>query len=276
MRGEVGRGMNGLEMAAHLRSNGYAVTSRAALDGSEARAALRAFMQREREYRERFLQSAYGSGFDGYSYYGQEDSSHQAEDDLISTYVTSEFYGVERYPAELQAFLRTGWKEVLEAVRALEVELIAGLEIAGLAAFYREHVGHMMSHNYYPPIEQFRTAAAGNTRLSAHPDVSMFTVFPFGIDRELELEAPDGAGARAWRTVDASDSILIYPGYLMEMWTEGAIRAMNHRVRLGADRTAERCSFSVFSLPFPGRRFEMPGRGAMSSEAYFEAYGALF
>ena len=102
----------------------------------------------------------------------------------------------------------------------------------------------------------------------------MIAVSPSGTDEKLE--APDGAGARAWRTVDASGSIPIYPGYLMEMWTEGGIRAMNHRVRLGADRTAERCSFSVFSLPIPGRRFEMPGRGAMSSEEYFDAYGALF
>ena len=276
MRGEVGRVMNGLEMAAHLRSNGYVVTSRAALDGSEARAALRAFMQRERGYREQFLQSTYGGGYDGYSYYGQEDSSHQAADDLISTFVMSEFYAADRYPVEFRAFLQKGWTDVLETVRALEVELIAGLGIPGLAAFYREHAGHMMSNNYYPPIKQFRKAAAGNTRLSAHPDVSLFTVFPFGIDGELELETEDGSSARAWRPVDASDSILVYPGYLMEMWTEGGIRAMNHRVRLGADRTAERCSFSVFSLPFPGRRFEMPGRGAMSSEAYFEAYGALF
>ena len=102
----------------------------------------------------------------------------------------------------------------------------------------------------------------------------MIAVSLSGTDEKLE--APDGAGARAWRTVDASASIPIYPGYLMEMWTEGGIRAMNHRVRLGADRKAERCSFWVFSLPFPGRRFEKPGRGAMSSEAYFEAYGGLF
>ncbi len=268
--------MNGLGMAGTLRSDGYVVTSQGALDGGEARAALRAFMGREQGYRERFLQSAYGRGYDGYSYYGQEDSSHQAADDLISTFVLSEFYSADRYPVEFQAFLRKGWKDVLETVRTLEVELIAGLGIPGLAAFYRESVGHMMSNNYYPPVQQFSAAAAGNTRLSAHPDVSLFTVFPFGIDGELELEADHGHGARAWRTVDASDSILVYPGYLMEMWTEGGIRAMNHRVRLGADRTAERCSFSVFSLPFPGRRFEMPGRGAMSSEDYFEAYGALF
>lgn len=263
-------------MAASLKSNGYVVTSRAALDGGEARAALRAFMQMEPGYRERFLQSAYGRGYDGYSYYGQEDSSHQAADDFISTFVMSEFYAAERYPVEFHAFLRKGWKEVLDTVRTLEVELIAGLGIPGLAAFYGASVGHMMSNNYYPPTQQFSAAAAGNTRLSAHPDVSLFTVFPFGIDAELELEADDENGAPAWRTVDASDSILVYPGYLMEMWTAGGIRAMNHRVRLAADRTAERCSFSVFSLPFPGRRFEMPGRGAMSSEGYFEAYAALF
>lgn len=268
--------MNGLEMAASLRSDGYVVTARAALDGGEARAALRAFMQREQGYRERFLQIAYGSGYDGYSFYGQEDSSHQAADDLISTFVMSEFFSADRYPVEFRPFLRGGWKDVLETVRALEVELIAGLGVPGLAAFYHESVGHMMSNNYYPPTEHFRTSAAGNTRLSAHPDVSLFTVFPFGIDSELELETEEESGGRAWRTVDASDSILVYPGYLMEMWTEGGIRAMNHRVRLGEDRTKERCSFSIFSLPFPGGRFEMPGRGAMSSEEYFGAYGALF
>ena len=268
--------MDGREMAAALRSNGYVVTSRAALDGGGARAALRAFMAREQGYRERFLQSAYGRGYDGYSYYGQEDSSHQAADDLISTFVMSEFYAHERYPLEFQAFLRKGWKDVLATVRTLEVALIAALGIPGLSTFCRASVGHMMSNNYYPPTQQFSAAAAGNTRLSAHPDVSLFTVFPFGIDAELELEADDGKGVRAWRPVDASDSVLVYPGYLMEMWTQGGIRAMNHRVRLGADRTAERCSFSVFSLPFPGRTFEMPGRGAMSSEEYFEAYAALF
>ena len=62
----------------------------------------------------------------------------------------------------------------------------------------------------------------------------------------------------------------------MEMWTHGTIKAMNHRVRLTDNSSAERFTFSFFSLPFPLREFAIPGRGLMTSEAYFDAYGALF
>ena len=259
-----------------LKSSGYLVTSCAALDRSELQEAFRSFICRDRDYQLRFLQKHFGYAYDGYSYYGQSDSSHQAEDDLISTFVLSEFFPVERYPVEFQGFLKGRWKEVVQTVRSLEIELLTQLEMPSLLDFYRNNAGHMVSNNYYPPVQQFTTTAAGNTRLSAHPDASLFTVFPFGIDEELQLEMAGESGESVWQSVDASGSILIYPGYLMEMWTHGAIKAMNHRVRLSKDRAAERFSFSVFSLPYPLREFEMPRRGRMTSEGYFDAYGALF
>ena len=259
-----------------LRSSGYLVTTCAALDRTELKEAFRSFICRDRDYQLRFLQRQYGYAYDGFSYYGQSDSSHQAEDDLISTFVLSEFFPMERYPVEFQGFLKGRWKEVVQTVRSLEIELLTQLDIPGLLDFYRNNAGHMVSNNYYPPVQQFTTTAAGNTRLSAHPDASLFTVFPFGIDEELELEQAGESGEPVWQSVDASGSILLYPGYLMEMWTHGAIKAMNHRVRLSNDRAAERFSFSIFSLPYPLREFEIPGRGRMTSEAYFDAYGALF
>ena len=279
------------QSAEFLKAEGYLVTSCAALDRGELLASFRAFVHRDRDYRHRFLQKRYGYPFDGYSYAGQPDSSHQAEDDLVSTFVLSEFYPPERYPVEFQGFLNGGWKEVLRTVRSLEVGLLRQLDIPGLLDFYQRNAGHMISNNYYPPLRDFTTTAAGNTRLSAHPDASLFTVFPFGVDEELELELTDGAGSPVWRPAPAAASILLYPGYLMEMWTHGAIKALNHRVRLppaaaagawrqsdrpGRDQGAERFSFSCFSLPFPLREFEMPGRGMMTSEACFDAYGALF
>jgi len=183
---------------------------------------------------------------------------------------------VDRYPEEFQGFLKGSWKKVVQTVRSLETDLLTRLDIPGLLDFYHHNAGHMVSNNYYPPQQQFTAAAAGNTRLSAHPDASLFTVFPFGIDKELELQVTGENGETVWQSVDAADSILLYPGYLMEMWTHGAIKAMNHRVRLSDNSAAERFTFSCFSLPFPLREFEMPGRGAMTSEAYFDAYGALF
>ena len=259
-----------------LKSSGYLITSGAALDGSELLEAFRTFIRRVRDYQLRFLQKHYGYAYDGFSYYGQIDSSHQAEDDLISTFVLSEFYPADRYPDEFQGFLNGSWKEIVQAVRSLETDLLTQLDIPGLLDFYHRNAGHMVSNNYYPPLRQFTATAAGNTRLSAHPDASLFTVFPFGIDEELELQLTGESGESVWQSVDASDSILLYPGYLMEMWTHGEIKAMNHRVRLSNDSAAERFSFSFFSLPFPLREFEMPGRGRMTSEEYFEAYGALF
>ena len=259
-----------------LKSSGYLVTSCAALDGSELLEAFRTFIRRVRDYQLRFLQKRYGYAYDGFSYYGQTDSSHQAEDDLISTFVLSEFYPVDRYPVEFQSFLKGSWKKVVQTVRSLETELLAQLDIPGLLDFYHQNAGHMVSNNYYPSLQQCTTTAAGNTRLSAHPDASLFTVFPFGIDEELELHLAGESGEPEWQSVDASDSILLYSGYLLEMWTHGAIKAMNHRVRLSNNSAAERFTFSFFSLPFPLREFEMPGRGKMTSEGYFEAYGALF
>ncbi|MDE0140547.1 MAG: 2OG-Fe(II) oxygenase family protein [Caldilineaceae bacterium] len=262
--------------ADHLKSRGYLVTSFAALDRSELLDAFRTFIHRSRSYQLRFLQKQYGYAYDGFSFYGQTDSSHQAEDDLISTFVLSEFYPADRYPEEYLGFLKGSWKEVAETVRSLETALLTQLDIPGLLDFYHGNAGHMVSNNYYPPLQQFTSTAADNTRLSAHPDASLFTVFPFGIDEELELQVTGEDGESVWQSVEAADSILVYPGYLMEMWTHGAIKAMNHRVRLSDNRAAERFTFSFFSLPFPLREFEMPGRGMMTSEAYFEAYGALF
>lgn len=259
-----------------LKSEGYLVTSFAALDCTELLEAFRTFIHRVRDYQLRFLQKQYGYAYDGFSYYGQTDSSHQAEDDLISTFVFSEFYPVDRYPEEFQGFLKGGWHKVVEIVRSLETDLLTRLDIPGLLDFYHHNAGHMVSNNYYPPQQQFITTAAGNTRLSAHPDASLFTVFPFGIDKELELQVTGESGEPVWRSVDAADSILLYPGYLMEMWTHGAIKAMNHRVRLTDNSSVERFTFSFFSLPFPLREFAIPGRGLMTSEAYFDAYGALF
>lgn len=276
-----------------LKAEGYLVTSHAAFSVEELLACFRAFLAAAPAYQENYLQKQFGYGFDGYSYVGQPDSSNQAEDDLVSTFVFSNFYEVTCYPSEFQRFLKGGWHQVRQAIQTLEIEVIEQLNIPGLLDFYQQDVGHMVSNNYYPPLQNFATTAADNTRLSAHPDVSLFTVFPFGIDDHFELEQRHHSGPSTWLSLQASplhdaampgsaaeaalsNSIVLFPGYLLELWSNGAIRALNHRVRLARDVTSERFSFAFFSLPFPQREFTLPGHGTMTSEAYFEAYLALF
>ncbi|MEM7126488.1 MAG: 2OG-Fe(II) oxygenase family protein [Chloroflexota bacterium] len=276
---------HGIEL---LKRDGYLITSIPAFSVAELQESFNRFIQADPLYKERYLQQYFGYGFDGYSYQGQTDSSNQAADDLVSTFVFSNFYEVIRYPVEFQNFLTESWQQIRPLIQSLEISLLEELKLSGLLDFYQQHMGHMVSCNYYPPIENFATAAADNTRLSAHPDVSLFTVFPFGMDGELEAELKDRAGCTIWQSIPASRQVVLFPGYLMELWSDGAIKALNHRVKLAQDVTAERFSFAFFSLPFPERRFVLPNRGPASasgsisdsrfttSEGYFEAYLNLF
>lgn len=264
-----------------LQTNGYLITDIPAFPPTDLEHTLRAFMDSDPTRRQCYLQKHFGYAFDGYSYAGQVDSTNQAEDDLVSTFVFSNFYPIERYPAEFQSFLNAGWHQIRPIIQALEIKLITGLDVMGLGLtglldFYQQHIGHMVSCNYYPPMQHFATSAADNTRLSAHPDVSLFTVFPFGIDGELEMEIPDASGQVMWQSVSATDMMVIFPGYLMERWSGGALKALNHRVKVARDVTLERFSFAFFSLPFPNRRFILPSGSEMTSELYFEDYLNLF
>ena len=120
-----------------LKTDGYLVTPYAALNNDELLASFRAFANTDRAYKQRFMQKEYGYAYDGYSYVGQADSSHQAEDDLVSTFVLSEFFALDRYPAEFQGFLNCGWKTVLGVVRSLELELLTQLDMPALLDFYQ-------------------------------------------------------------------------------------------------------------------------------------------
>jgi hypothetical protein len=235
------------------------------------------FMSMSMSYRRGFLQKAYGFAFDGYSYYGQPDSSHQAADDLLHTFVLSDFYSHERYPKPFQAFVRDHWPTLAGQMRTLEMSMLGSLQ-ADVSNWYQQFAGHMMSANFYPPLEHFDTVAAGNTRLSAHPDVSLFTVFPFGLDSAFEYEDERGR----WLSAPVTDKMIAFPGYLLEWLSNGQVKALNHRVRLDADQNRERYSFAVFSIPARGAMVSRPSaaageaRQSLSAQAYFQHYCGLW
>jgi len=231
----------------------------------------RSFLNQKETYRKNHLQKSYGYAFDGYSYYGQKDSSNQAYDDLLETFVFSNFFPKEKFPKEFIPFFEQEWKNLLECIKKTEQTILSTLSLSKIADIHKE-IGHMVSCNYYPAQNNFDGTAAENTRLSAHPDVSLITIFPFGVDGDLEYQMADGT----WKTMTPTDRIIGFSGYLMELATDGKIKALNHRVRLSKNRNSERFSFAFFSLPFPAAQLPTLDEETISGKEYFEKYLALF
>ncbi len=256
---------------------GLIVTDVAALPVTPLRRCLRNFMLRDEAYRRRYLQREFDYAFDGYSHYGQVGSSHQAADDLLYSFVFSDFSHRERYPREFQAYIRNEWPTLTATLREIELSLLRQLPF-DLSNFHRTSIGHMMSANYYPPVAGFDTPAAGNTRLSEHPDVSLLTIFPFGIDRDFEYQ--DAVGN--WHRAPPSTNMVAFPGYLLEWLSGGVVKALNHRVRLDRRRNTDRYSFAVFSIPRPDTILlsKPPKQGAeaeqLSARDYFQQYTGLW
>jgi hypothetical protein len=235
------------------------------------------FMSSEDSHRLHFLQKEYGFAFDGYSHCGQVDSTHQAAEDLLHTFVLSDFYPAERYPVAFQSFILQQWPELVSQLRNLELSMIETLPVE-LRTWYQHSAGHMLSANYYPSLSQFNTAAHGDTRLSAHPDVSLFTVFPFGLDSAFQYETPQGQ----WLSAPETDRMIAFPGYLLEWLSNGKVKALNHRVRLDSDQARERYSFAVFSIPARDTsvsRVVGPSgaeQQSLTAQAYFRQYLSLW
>ena len=125
----------------------------------------------------------------------------------------------KRYPKPFQAFVRCHWPALATQMRSLEMSMLGSLH-ADVVNWYQQFAGHMMSANFYPPLEHFDTVAAGNTRLSAHPDVSFFTVFPFGLDSAFEYEDERGQ----WLSTPVTDKMIAFPGYLLEWLSNGQVK----------------------------------------------------
>jgi len=235
------------------------------------RVALREFVQLSQEEKEPYLQDRFDHGFDGYSYWGQSDSKNQYDTDMLHSFVISEFTPAEQFPAGFQTFFETDWAGIRKTVRQVERDIIAGLDVPGLAALYERSIGHMVSCNYYPETQGARQSARGNTRLSQHKDVSLLTTFVFGLDEGLSYVDEAGQVQKMGQKL----KVLSFPGYLMEVLSGGRISALDHQVDLPADTRAERFSFAFFSVPQPGAQLIVPGVD-MSAEEYHQRYLSLF
>lgn len=226
------------------------------------------FLKQHESYKKEFLQTHYNCGFDGYSYMGQKDSSNQYDTDLLHSFVLSEFSDKKRFPIEFQGFLKDDWDALISKIKTIELEVIQALSIKGLKDFYDKSIGHMVSCNYYPKLNNSDNNAV--LRLSKHIDVSLFTVFVFGVENGFSYQNIQ----KEKEVLFASDNVVVFPGYLLEYLTKGKYKALEHQVDFTrVDK--ERFSFAFFSLPKPNQHLKFDDID-FTSESYFENYLSLF
>ena len=251
--------------------NGYLKSDINSFTNENLKNGFELFLKQQSSYKEQFSQKKYNYGFDGYSFLGQEDSSNQYATDLLHSFVISDFRDANLFPKEFQHFFSLEWIALQKKIKELEISILKELQIPGLNKFYVENIGHMISCNYYPKTEMYDFTAKNKTRLSAHTDVSLFTIFPFGFDRDFYYEDAN----KNWVQIEATNKIVIFPGYLLELHSQGRIKALNHCVKMPEKRNTERFSFAYFSLPYPKHSFKIADQD-FTSEQYFEKYLNLF
>ncbi|WP_159948724.1 2OG-Fe(II) oxygenase family protein [Polaribacter septentrionalilitoris] len=236
------------------------------------RTALLNFVKKDSKYKKQFLQSRYNTAFDGYSYIGQKDSLNQYENDMLHSFVISEFQNIEDFPKEFHSFLKDDWEKLISTVKNAELTKIKELNIPELTQLYKDNIiGYMMSCNYYPKPINCKSNAKNNTRLSAHKDVSLFTTFPYGVDNGLSVLDINNN----YVEIDKKEKTFLFSGYFLEFMTHKKIPALNHQVNLPKDLESERFSFAVFSIPKPNTTFSGNGM-AINSTDYYKKYLSLF
>ena len=221
---------------------------------------MQAFLSRSEEYKAKFLQTRFNARFEGYSFMGQEDSANQYADDQLYTYVMSDYFDSKLHPDEFQLLFEEQ-EQLIPKIAAIERQLLSQL-LPELLDFFDRHIAHSLSANFYP------SGGTSSLRLTEHPDGSLLTVFPFGMDEEFSFEAPDGS----WQRIQKTDEIVCFSGYLLECMT--GIKALNHKVEKEGPQQ-DRFSFAYFSVPKPESTFQTT-QGLLSAERYFEKYLALF
>jgi len=242
------------------------VTDLPAISLANLPAALKGFCLQPLPYRLQHLQSTYEIAFDGYSYPGQQDSRNQGPEDHLHSFVFSDFSPRECYPQQFQAFIRDQWAPLCRQVHALEQSILLALGLESIASQHQRHFGHMMSANYYPAARQTGVDSSG-LRLSAHPDVSLLTVFLQGLGPGFEYR--DAAGC--WCDAPVRQRVTVFAGELLEWLSDGTVPALRHRVSESADN-GDRFSFALFSLPQPGTELASIEGAKITTEDWYRLH----
>lgn len=250
---------------------GILETNKPKISDAKLKDAFTSFLQKPDSYKHQFLQRNYQNAFDGYSFLGQTDSLNQYDRDLLHSFVLSGFHPVEKFPIEFRDFMNTEWNDIISLVKEIELNSIESLNIPGLVDIYKNSMGHMMSCNYYPKPIDCHSSIKNNERLSAHVDISLFSVFPFGNQSGFVYKNKSGQNIK----LPNKNNVFLFLGYFLEKLTSKKLEALEHKVELPSNIHTDRFSFAIFSIPKPENNIAFSGR-TFTSEAYFQEYLSLF
>ena len=198
------------------------------------------------------------------------------------------------FPVEFESVTsHATWRDaILHRIEALEEGVCAALDRAlgldgsstgSFSELLARHCCHMLSCNMYPPTHEINSVPQAvvddsksclsssdpqpsppprRLRLSEHVDVSLLTVFPFGLGAGFSFVDPQ---TREVTTLAAPiRAPVVFAGHLAEVISSGRVRALRHCVALpcdvpggGVDDDA-RYSFACFSIPRLGHQIRVP------------------
>lgn len=228
--------------------------------------AFSSFLKHTSAFKKQFLQAHFPYAFDGYSFMGQTDSANQYDFDLLNTFVFSDLNPIDYFPDEFKKFRNNYWENLKKKMKEIEQNILSKLEIDGLENFHREKMSYMISCNHYPAVQTENEVL----RLSKHKDVSLFTIFPFGIPKGFQYTSSNGEEIN----YQNNKTIVAFPGYLLEKISKGKVKALHHGVNFKSAQI-ERYSYAFFSIPKPKTK-GVVNEIKIDTEAYFEEYLGLF
>lgn len=228
-------------------------------------AALRIFFGREQDYKDRFQK-----GFFGYSPLGHERTDDCPDPTPVECFVIGEDDTEGALPREL----RTTRSAYFEAC-VLIAEQIFGTLVTALAfdtvGLSRRDFQFTLQVNFYPSCKDL--GRRPTLRMGDHVDPGVMTIFPAGVDGQLEyLNA-----SNRWTRVERSDRVTVIAGKALEFLTGGRIPALRHRVAAASDSHEERFAFPFTIIPRRETRLcRLPqfggGSEALRGEAFMNQY----
>ncbi|MBL7664349.1 MAG: isopenicillin N synthase family oxygenase [Bacteriovoracaceae bacterium] len=216
------------------------------------------FFQQPTSYKEKFV-CLEGGGQRGFTAFGKEHAKDSKFPDLkefwhVGRQVSDEHKFRKYYPKNVWPEGMPEFKEVLSKLyNSLDQTSVILLEAIGKGldvpeGYFKEMVtlgNSILRPIHYPPT---KNAPMGSVRAAAHEDINLITILMGATTSGLELLDHDGT----WLPVETREGELIVDtGDMMEVITNGVLKATTHRVVNPDDSGTTRYSMPFFVHPHP-------------------------
>ena len=161
---------------------------------------------------------------------------------------------VEGFREDIQLYFEQASGVAMEVLRA--IAHVLGQDAAAFDAAFDPPMA-LLRGNYYP--ERPEWAGARDFGIAAHTDYGCLTLLATDGVPGLEVKMPDGG----WQVVNTQPGeFVINFGEMLEFWTDGQVKATEHRV---VGSTQERLSVPLFFNPSYDTNVAPPGSGQVIS-----------